>query len=734
MAENPGRPGTPPPEGSDVPRKGGDEDTAAAAEEPQPRVDPEGATESPSGSPSGAVPQLSGEAAAGQEPAAAAVSPGGSCGTGSGSTGREAETPSGPSAGQQAPAGSAQGSVDGDGPEDEGLPGREPVAAATGVDAPEGSAPARADPEDAAEAPAGTDPEESAPAGTEREESAPAGTEPEDAGTAPTGTEPEKAGAAPAGPDPEEVVREAAPAETDLEEAVVTTPAGTGSEEPAGTVSEESAATAPVGTHPEQAAETGPEEEARKEAPSTTDLEEAEATDLEEAEATDLEEAEATAAAGADPEELLRQADSERRDPEEAAAATPALTDPEDAVRVAAPAGTVPEEMVRQAAPAATVPEDAVCEAAAVGTVPEEAAAPAGSEVAPEGPGEAELSLPAGGEADDGRRSPNGTGSEDGAEAAGTEQGAAELAVAEAGSVAPGTGEGGAAAAGPRSGSPGTEGGKWDAAGRSLNGVRSRAEDEEGETGSPTALEEEDDEEKQEHDISLFVKAGSDGESIGNCPFSQRLFMILWLKGVIFNVTTVDLKRKPADLQNLAPGTNPPFMTFDGEVKTDVNKIEEFLEEKLAPPRYPKLAPNHPESNSAGNDVFAKFSAFIKNPRKDANENLEKSLLKALRKLDNYLNSPLPDEIDAYSTEEITVSSRKFLDGDELTLADCNLLPKLHIIKVVAKKYRNFDFPPEMTGISRYLNNAYARDEFTNTCPADQEIEYAYLDVAKRMK
>ncbi|XP_048348355.1 chloride intracellular channel protein 6 isoform X2 [Sphaerodactylus townsendi] len=210
--------------------------------------------------------------------------------------------------------------------------------------------------------------------------------------------------------------------------------------------------------------------------------------------------------------------------------------------------------------------------------------------------------------------------------------------------------------------------------------------------------------------------------------------MILWLKGVIFNVTTVDLKRKPADLQNLAPGTNPPFMTFDGEVKTDVNKIEEFLEDKLAPPRYPKLSPKHVESYSAGNDVFAKFSAFIKNTRKDANESLEKSLLKALRKLNDYLNDPLPQEIDANSTEELTVSRRKFLDCDELTLADCNLLPKLHIIKVVAKKYRNFEFPSEMTGIWRYLNNAYARDEFTNTCPADREIEFAYLDVAKRMK
>ncbi|MGH0187124.1 UNVERIFIED_CONTAM: hypothetical protein FKN15_024053 [Acipenser sinensis] len=310
--------------------------------------------------------------------------------------------------------------------------------------------------------------------------------------------------------------------------------------------------------------------------------------------------------------------------------------------------------------------------------------------------------------------------------------------------------------------------------------------------------------EPQEYDISLYVKAGSDGESIGNCPFCQRLFMILWLKGVIFNVTTVDLKstvsieaeackvleefitfnrkpadlqdlapgtnppfmtfngevktdvnkieefledklvppstvsieaeackvleefitfnRKPADLQDLAPGTNPPFMTFNGEVKTDVNKIEEFLEDKLVPPRYPKLAAKHPDSNSAGNDVFAKFSAYIKNARKDFNESLEKALLKALGRLDEYLTTPLPDEIDADSMDELPCSSRKYLDGDELTLADCNLLPKLHIIKVVARKYRNFEIPVEMTAVWRYRNNAYSRDEFTNTCPVDREI------------
>lgn len=55
---------------------------------------------------------------------------------------------------------------------------------------------------------------------------------------------------------------------------------------------------------------------------------------------------------------------------------------------------------------------------------------------------------------------------------------------------------------------------------------------------------------------------------------------------------------------------------------------------------------------------------------------LEKSLDKTLAKLDKYLMSPLPDEVQAGE------SNRKYLDGDELTLADCNLLPKLHVVKV----------------------------------------------------
>lgn len=44
----------------------------------------------------------------------------------------------------------------------------------------------------------------------------------------------------------------------------------------------------------------------------------------------------------------------------------------------------------------------------------------------------------------------------------------------------------------------------------------------------------------------------------------------------------------------------------------------------------------------------------------------------------------------------------------------------------------DFDIPVEFSGVWRYLHNAYAREEFTHTCPEDKEIENTYASVAKQ--
>ncbi|XP_034047779.1 chloride intracellular channel protein 3 [Thalassophryne amazonica] len=235
----------------------------------------------------------------------------------------------------------------------------------------------------------------------------------------------------------------------------------------------------------------------------------------------------------------------------------------------------------------------------------------------------------------------------------------------------------------------------------------------------------------QKPKIELFIKASTDCEGVGSCPFCQRLFMILWLKEANFTINTVNMNRAPEVLRTLAPGAQLPLLVYNSEVKTDTNKIEEFLEATLSPPQYPKLACKNRESNTAGDDIFRKFSAYIKNPDPGSNEGLERSFLISLMKLDRFLLTPHPEELD--ENPNITESKRLFLDGNKLMLADCNLLPKLNIIKVACKEYRGFDIPETLKGLTRYLRNAYEQEQFRLTCPNDSEILRVYQSMVKHM-
>uniref|UniRef100_A0A2K5YLL2 Chloride intracellular channel 3 n=1 Tax=Mandrillus leucophaeus TaxID=9568 RepID=A0A2K5YLL2_MANLE len=144
--------------------------------------------------------------------------------------------------------------------------------------------------------------------------------------------------------------------------------------------------------------------------------------------------------------------------------------------------------------------------------------------------------------------------------------------------------------------------------------------------------------------LQLFVKASEDGESVGHCPSCQRLFMVLLLKGVPFTLTTVDTRRSPDVLKDFAPGSQLPILLYDSDAKTDTLQIEDFLEETLGPPDFPSLAPRYRESNTAGNDVFHKFSAFIKNPVPAQDE-----IPAGLRGVRRYLDSALQEKEFKYT-------------------------------------------------------------------------------------
>ncbi|XP_032993638.1 chloride intracellular channel protein 3 isoform X2 [Lacerta agilis] len=200
--------------------------------------------------------------------------------------------------------------------------------------------------------------------------------------------------------------------------------------------------------------------------------------------------------------------------------------------------------------------------------------------------------------------------------------------------------------------------------------------------------------------------------------------MVLLLKGVPFTLTTVDTKRSPDVLKDFAPGAQLPVLLYDGQPKTDTLQIEEFLEETLGPPNFPSLEVRNRESAAAGDDVFRRFSAYIKNPEAGRDEALRESLFRALWKLDRYLNTPL----------EVGRGPRgRFLDGEHMTLADCRLLPKLNTVDVVCRHYRRAGVPAEMRGVRRYLEAAREAKEFWYACPDEDEVIRAYREVVRPM-
>ncbi|KAM4647612.1 chloride intracellular channel protein 3 [Amazona ochrocephala] len=233
-------------------------------------------------------------------------------------------------------------------------------------------------------------------------------------------------------------------------------------------------------------------------------------------------------------------------------------------------------------------------------------------------------------------------------------------------------------------------------------------------------------------ELSFCPQASEDGESVGHCPFCQRLFMVLLLKGVPFTLTTVDVKRALDVLKDFAPGAQLPVLLYNGEPKTDTVTIEDFLEDKLGPPMFPSLAPQYRESSLAGNDIFHKFSTYIKNPVPAQDQALQRNLLRALLDLDEFLSAPLEHELA--QEPHLRASRRRFLDGDQLTLADCNLLPKLNMVQVVCQHYRRFGIPKDLRGVWRYLNSARETKEFRYSCPSSEEIVQAYRSVVRLLQ
>jgi len=74
-------------------------------------------------------------------------------------------------------------------------------------------------------------------------------------------------------------------------------------------------------------------------------------------------------------------------------------------------------------------------------------------------------------------------------------------------------------------------------------------------------------------------------------PFSHRCRIVLFEKGMDFEVIDVDLSNKPEDLSILSPYSDSPVLVERDLVLTDANIINEYIDERFP---HPQLMPPDP--------------------------------------------------------------------------------------------------------------------------------------------
>ncbi|XP_045600432.1 chloride intracellular channel exl-1 [Procambarus clarkii] len=229
-------------------------------------------------------------------------------------------------------------------------------------------------------------------------------------------------------------------------------------------------------------------------------------------------------------------------------------------------------------------------------------------------------------------------------------------------------------------------------------------------------------------EVTVYIKAGVDGERMGACPFCQRVFMVLLIKSqhnlLRFKVITVNPAKPPPEFKALGLKHVPALIQGDDGYDA-LDDIIQYIDTKFPGGG---LEYNSPDADLATKDFFSKFCFYIKAVNQDPSK-----LDQALEKLNNFLekctlitngvtNGDTNHQHNGDEEDNHQEAPVQYMCGNHLTHLDCEVLPKLQHLRVAAKALKDYDIPTNLRGFWRYLHAAYTHPVFVKTCPCDQEI------------
>lgn len=205
--------------------------------------------------------------------------------------------------------------------------------------------------------------------------------------------------------------------------------------------------------------------------------------------------------------------------------------------------------------------------------------------------------------------------------------------------------------------------------------------------------------------MTLYVKPAEDGKSVGDCPFAHFVRMVLAEKGLEYDLVPSTQEAKPQWLVD-DYGGKMPALRHRRECYVDSEVIAQYLDFFF---REPELSVGGEETEKATQAVDGFFPAMAKftkhSPNGDEEDKEKQAALEGkLQTLEEFLGA------------EGRTGPYLVGNGEQFTLLDCSMAPKLYAMDVCLKEIKGGAIDLEKyPKVRKYMDDLFARPSFQST-------------------
>jgi glutathione S-transferase len=206
--------------------------------------------------------------------------------------------------------------------------------------------------------------------------------------------------------------------------------------------------------------------------------------------------------------------------------------------------------------------------------------------------------------------------------------------------------------------------------------------------------------------MTLYLKAGPDGKSVGDCPFAHFVRLVLEEKGLEYDLQPSTQETKPNWLVEHYGG-KMPALRHRKECYVESDVIAEYVDFFFPQPPLKGSAKDREAAEACIAGIFPAISKYLKHTPDGDDEDLA-------------LKAGLEEKLEALETHLASDGrTGPFLigSGEQISLMDCSLAPKLYHMQTGLGGFKSMsiDLKQQYPKVAAYMDAVFARPSFETT-------------------